>query len=68
MKVVLALERNATVGVDVMSLDRPINIDLDEYFRLMNRQFTPAEWTQIDASTNRLNEFLRLAFSRSYKI
>lgn len=49
-----------TVGVDVMSLDRPINIELDEYFRLMKRQFTPEEWRQIDNAKNRLYEFYRL--------
>ena len=42
-----------------MSLDRPINIELDEYFRLMKRQFTPDEWRQIDKASNRLHEFYR---------
>ena len=59
LQAVLALEENSTIGVDVMSLDRPINIELDEYFRLMKRQFTSDEWRQIDKASNRLHEFYR---------
>ena len=59
LQAVLALEQKSTIGVDVMSLDRPINIELDEYFRLMKRQFTSDEWRQIDKASNRLHEFYR---------
>ncbi|XP_067933664.1 L-aminoadipate-semialdehyde dehydrogenase-phosphopantetheinyl transferase-like isoform X2 [Watersipora subatra] len=57
--VVLALESGARVGVDVMSMDRPINKDLREYFRLMRKQFTDNEWRQIDKSDNKLHAFYR---------
>lgn len=55
----MALEAGARIGIDVMSLDRPINIDLQEYFRLMRKQFTDDEWKQIDSSENKLTEFYR---------
>lgn len=55
----LALERFSQIGLDIMSLDRPINIGLSEYFKLMRRQFTPDEWQQIDAANNKLHEFYR---------
>ena len=58
-QVVLALESEGRVGTDVMSLDRPINIAVDEYFKLMRRQFTDNEWKQIEKSENDLHEFYR---------
>ncbi|XP_021952380.1 L-aminoadipate-semialdehyde dehydrogenase-phosphopantetheinyl transferase isoform X2 [Folsomia candida] len=48
--VVLASDPSAThVGIDVMNVEKPgrISDTVDEYFRLMNRQFTENEWRQI---------------------
>lgn len=48
--VVLVSEPSATqVGIDVMNIEKPgrITDSVDDYFRLMNRQFTEDEWKQI---------------------
>lgn len=48
--VVLVSEPSASlVGIDVMSVEKPgrITESVDDYFRLMNRQFTENEWKQI---------------------
>jgi len=44
--VVLAAEKGSSVGVDVMRFSAPRS-DVDEFFRLMRRQFTEDEWSQI---------------------
>lgn len=45
---VLAGEMGDTpLGVDVMKVERPINKNLQEYFRLMYRQFAVREWETI---------------------
>lgn len=38
---------NFQLGVDVMNLQRPLNISIDEYFRIMSRQFSAEEWRTI---------------------
>lgn len=48
--VVLVSEPSAVqVGIDVMNIEKPgrITDSVDDYFRLMNRQFTENEWKQI---------------------
>lgn len=35
------------LGIDVMKIERPINKNLQEYFRLMYRQFAVGEWETI---------------------
>ncbi|CAL8100195.1 unnamed protein product [Orchesella dallaii] len=48
--VVLVSEPSAVqVGIDVMNVEKPgrITDSVDDYFRLMNRQFTETEWEQI---------------------
>ncbi|ODN00464.1 L-aminoadipate-semialdehyde dehydrogenase-phosphopantetheinyl transferase [Orchesella cincta] len=48
--VVLVSEPSAVqVGIDVMNVEKPgrITESVDDYFRLMNRQFTENEWEQI---------------------
>lgn len=48
--VVLVSEPSAVqVGIDVMNIEKPgrITESVDDYFRLMNRQFTENEWKQI---------------------
>lgn len=37
------------LGVDVMKFEKQRHQNLQEYFRLMNRQFAPAEWDKIRA-------------------
>ncbi|XP_071951390.1 L-aminoadipate-semialdehyde dehydrogenase-phosphopantetheinyl transferase-like [Antedon mediterranea] len=50
---VVAVESSWDCGIDVMKVEMP-NMRIDEYFRLMNRQFTSAEWMTIKgAGTNK---------------
>lgn len=44
---VLAAEAGRQVGVDVMKTSRPGSSSVQEFFRIMNRQFTDLEWTNI---------------------
>ncbi|XP_055053472.2 L-aminoadipate-semialdehyde dehydrogenase-phosphopantetheinyl transferase [Misgurnus anguillicaudatus] len=44
---VLAAEPGRQVGVDVMKTSRPGSSSTQEFFRIMNRQFTDLEWTNI---------------------
>ncbi|GAA6076504.1 L-aminoadipate-semialdehyde dehydrogenase-phosphopantetheinyl transferase, partial [Tachysurus ichikawai] len=44
---VLAAERGRQVGVDVMKTTRPGSSSVQEFFRIMNRQFTELEWRTI---------------------
>lgn len=44
---VLAAEPGRQVGVDVMKTSRPGSRSVQEFFRIMNRQFTDLEWTNI---------------------
>lgn len=43
--VVLAGISDRNIGVDVMKIEPPANKDVQEFFRLMQRQFSPQEWT-----------------------
>ncbi|KAL4229965.1 hypothetical protein ACF0H5_010355 [Mactra antiquata] len=48
--VVLAAEVNTAVGIDTMKLEKPAAAKtLSEYFRIMRRQFTTDEWSQIES-------------------
>lgn len=40
------------LGVDVMRLERPVNKNLQEYFKLMYRQFSVKEWETINGEAN----------------
>lgn len=42
------------IGVDVMKIDRCRESRLDDFFRLMNRQFTSSEWNAIQSSGDEL--------------
>uniref|UniRef100_A0A8C5PXR5 L-aminoadipate-semialdehyde dehydrogenase-phosphopantetheinyl transferase n=1 Tax=Leptobrachium leishanense TaxID=445787 RepID=A0A8C5PXR5_9ANUR len=44
---VLAAEPELQVGIDIMKTDKPGSSSTDEFFRLMNRQFTEKEWSAI---------------------
>uniref|UniRef100_A0A673KXP0 L-aminoadipate-semialdehyde dehydrogenase-phosphopantetheinyl transferase n=1 Tax=Sinocyclocheilus rhinocerous TaxID=307959 RepID=A0A673KXP0_9TELE len=44
---VLAAEPGGQVGVDVMKTSRPGSSSVQEFFRIMNRQFTYLEWMNI---------------------
>ncbi|XP_067307448.1 L-aminoadipate-semialdehyde dehydrogenase-phosphopantetheinyl transferase [Pseudorasbora parva] len=44
---VLAAEPGRQVGVDLMKTSRPGSGSVQEFFRIMNRQFTDLEWTNI---------------------
>ncbi|KAM9319474.1 L-aminoadipate-semialdehyde dehydrogenase-phosphopantetheinyl transferase [Gastrophryne carolinensis] len=44
---VLAAEPELQVGVDIMKTDRPGSSSIQEFFRLMHRQFTDKEWYTI---------------------
>lgn len=44
---VLAAEAGRQVGIDVMKTSRPGSSSVQEFFRIMNRQFTDLEWTNI---------------------
>lgn len=44
---VLAAEAGCQVGTDVMKTSRPGSSSVQEFFRIMNRQFTDLEWTNI---------------------
>jgi hypothetical protein len=43
------------IGVDVADIRRPNSQSVDEFFRLMKRQFTPAEWVSIKQPANELD-------------
>jgi phosphopantetheine--protein transferase-like protein len=45
--VVLAAEPAYLVGVDVMQVRHPLSESVADFFRLMRRQFTPVEWSEI---------------------
>jgi len=65
--VVLASDPAAIqVGIDVMNVCKPgrIATSVDEYFRLMNHQFTANEWKQIRASPGTSNEKQMANFTR----
>lgn len=61
---VLASDFNKKVGVDVMKNEYTGGRTLEEYFRLMNRQFSPSEWLYIrgpgTSDRTRLFRFMRL--------
>ncbi|XP_016107940.1 L-aminoadipate-semialdehyde dehydrogenase-phosphopantetheinyl transferase-like [Sinocyclocheilus grahami] len=44
---VLAAEPGRQVGIDVMKTSRPGSSSVQEFFCIMNRQFTDLEWTNI---------------------
>ncbi|TRY81532.1 hypothetical protein DNTS_005816 [Danionella cerebrum] len=59
---VLAAEARRPVGTDVMKTTRPGSSSVQEFFRIMNRQFTELEWTRIQAAESdweRLHCFYR---------
>lgn len=45
--VVLAGNKNTSIGIDVMKLEPPVNKNIPEFFRLMSRQFSREEWSMI---------------------
>lgn len=45
--VVLAGNTQKNVGIDVMKIEKPVNKNIPEFFRLMNRQFSKHEWCMI---------------------
>ncbi|KAK3531384.1 hypothetical protein QTP70_018183 [Hemibagrus guttatus] len=47
---VLAAERGRQVGVDVMKTTRPGSSSVQEFFRVMKRQFTEFEWRTITSA------------------
>lgn len=50
------------VGVDVMKIEYSGGKNLEDFFRIMNRQFSPLEWSQInnaDTSQAKLTTFCR---------
>ena len=61
--VVLAASNTSVVGVDVMDSSRPNNTTIDNFFKLMRRQFTDPEWQFIHSwpdDQSKLNAFYRL--------
>ncbi|XP_075448498.1 L-aminoadipate-semialdehyde dehydrogenase-phosphopantetheinyl transferase isoform X5 [Ascaphus truei] len=59
---VLAAESELQVGVDIMKTDLPGSGSTEEFFRIMNRQFTEREWGSIKSMNNdrtRLDMFYR---------
>ncbi|KAM8975984.1 L-aminoadipate-semialdehyde dehydrogenase-phosphopantetheinyl transferase [Pelodytes ibericus] len=49
---VLAAEPDLQVGIDIMKTDRPGSGSTEEFFRIMNRQFTDKEWCTIKSLDN----------------
>lgn len=45
--VVLAGNTGSNIGIDVMKIEPPVNKNIPEFFRLMNRQFSSHEWNTI---------------------
>lgn len=45
--VVLAGNMQMNIGIDVMKIEQPVNKNIPEFFRLMNRQFSKHEWCMI---------------------
>lgn len=59
----LVASTSAQVGVDVMDIARPRNKSVDEFFKLMRRQFSTVEWQHINSfhsEHRQLKEFYRL--------
>lgn len=47
--VVLAGNIQRTIGVDVMKIEPPVNKNIPEFFRLMNRTFSKHEWSTVSS-------------------
>ncbi|XP_053312448.1 L-aminoadipate-semialdehyde dehydrogenase-phosphopantetheinyl transferase isoform X2 [Spea bombifrons] len=59
---VLAAEPELQVGIDIMKTDLPGSGSTEEFFRIMNRQFTEKEWSAIKTMScewTRLDMFYR---------
>ncbi|KAJ1113572.1 hypothetical protein NDU88_001814 [Pleurodeles waltl] len=59
---VLAAEHSHQVGIDVMKTDFPGSGSVEEFFRIMKRQFTETEWKSIkcvDSEWTQLHTFYR---------
>lgn len=59
---VLAAEHSLQVGIDVMKTDFPGSGSVEEFFRIMKRQFTETEWKSIkclDSVWTQLDTFYR---------
>ncbi|XP_069496824.1 L-aminoadipate-semialdehyde dehydrogenase-phosphopantetheinyl transferase isoform X2 [Ambystoma mexicanum] len=59
---VLAAESGLQVGIDVMKTDFPGSGSIEEFFRIMNRQFTDTEWKSIksmESEWTQLDTFYR---------
>ncbi len=57
----LASAQGCGVGVDVMDVRSPRQ-SLAEYFRLMRRQFTKAEWMHIEQQPSDDKQLVELAY------
>lgn len=60
---VLAGIADRDIGVDIMKIEPPANKDIQEFFRVMQRQFSPQEWRFIKAVRNehiQISRFYRL--------
>lgn len=57
----------AVVGVDVMTTKYNGGKDLNDFFRIMSRHFTPCEWDAIK-NTSELNEMKMLLFNRHWAL
>ncbi|KAM4702469.1 L-aminoadipate-semialdehyde dehydrogenase-phosphopantetheinyl transferase [Discoglossus pictus] len=59
---VLAAEPDRQVGIDIMKTDLPGSGSIEDFFRIMNRQFTQKEWSSIKCMSSdwtRLDMFYR---------
>ena len=69
--VVLSAERCGGIGIDVMKIEQPRSSrTVEEFFKTMQRQFTPNEWSFINSGKDqfsKLSNFYRLwALKESY--
>ncbi|CAH0729116.1 unnamed protein product, partial [Brenthis ino] len=54
--VVLAGNTKKNLGIDVMKIEPPANKNIQEFFRIMNRQFSSFEWAKIRSYSSELEQ------------
>lgn len=54
--VVLAGNTKKNIGIDVMKIEPPANKNIQEFFRIMNRQFSSFEWAKIRSYSSELEQ------------
>ncbi|PVD34170.1 hypothetical protein C0Q70_05433 [Pomacea canaliculata] len=54
--VVLAAEAQKLIGIDVMKVEWPRSTGIQDFFRTMERQLTPSEWSRVRCQTSDMQQ------------